>query len=197
MSSSAYDAIIAELEQLAPQSGALDAHSHLGSDEDGSSLEPDALLKRSMRSAGQRAQLFSLQDPGRRPAYRVPNDRVLEWGRESGGRLIAYCRLDPDEDPVAEAERCLAKGARGVKLHPRGREWEAVHPAIPAIFAAAREAGRAQGPGSRRSTGHAARRARKGSPGPRAGPRAGPGWPALPPAAARHSSASTRRRKAC
>jgi hypothetical protein len=45
MSSSAYDSIIAELEHLAPQSGALDAHSHLGSDEDGSSLEPDALLK--------------------------------------------------------------------------------------------------------------------------------------------------------
>ena len=36
MDSSAYDSVIAELEQLAPQSGVLDAHCHLGRDEDGS-----------------------------------------------------------------------------------------------------------------------------------------------------------------
>ena len=40
MSSSAYDSVIAELGQLAPQSGVLDAHCHLGRDEDGSSLNP-------------------------------------------------------------------------------------------------------------------------------------------------------------
>jgi hypothetical protein len=142
MSSSAYDSIIAELEQLAPRGGVLDGHSHLGSDEDGSSLNPGALLEALDEVSGSiRAVVFPLQDRDRHPAYRAPNDRVLEWCRESGGRLIAYCRLDPDDDPVAEAERCLAKGARGIKLHPRGREWESVHPAIPAIFAVAREAG--------------------------------------------------------
>lgn len=142
MSPSAYDSVIAELEQLAPRSGVLDAHCHLGSDEDGSSLDPGALLTALDEVSGSaRAVVFPFQDPGRRPAYRVPNDRVLEWGRESGGRLTAYCRLDPDDDPVAEAERCLANGARGIKLHPRGRDWESIHPAVPAIFAAAREAG--------------------------------------------------------
>jgi hypothetical protein len=142
MNSSAYDSIIAELEQLAPQGGVLDAHSHLGSDEDGSSLNPGALLEALDEVSGSiRAVVFPLQDRDRHPAYHAPNDRVLEWCRESGGRLIAYCRLDPDADPVAEAARCLAKGARGIKLHPRGREWESVHPAIPAIFAVAREAG--------------------------------------------------------
>lgn len=142
MSSSGYDSVIAELGQLAPQSGILDAHCHLGSDEDGSSLGPGALLNALDEVSGSaRAVVFPLQDPGRRPAYRVPNDRVLEWGRESGGRLTAYCRLDPDDDPVAEAERCLANGARGIKLHPRGRDWESVHHAVPAIFAVAREAG--------------------------------------------------------
>ena len=65
---------------------------------------------------------------------------MLEWGRESGGRLTAYCRLDPDDDPVAEAERCLARVARGIKLHQRGRDWESVHPAVPAIFEVARAA---------------------------------------------------------
>ena len=103
-----------------------------------------ALERVRARAAGDtsaaRAVVFPLQDPDRRPAYRVPNDRVLEWGRESGGRLTAYCRLDPDDDPVAEAERCLARGARGIKLHQRGRDWESVHPAVPAIFEVAREA---------------------------------------------------------
>jgi len=142
ISSSAYDSIIAEAEQLAPQTGVLDAHCHLGSDEDGSSLDPDALLRaldKVSRSA--RAVIFPLQDPERRPAYRVPNDRVLEWGRQHCDRLITFCRLDPDDDPVAEVERCLARGARGIKLHPRGHDWESVHPAVPAIFAVARDAG--------------------------------------------------------
>ena len=142
MSSSAYDSVIAELGQLAPQGGVLDAHCHLGRDEDGSSLNPGALLAALDEVNGSaRAVVFPLQDPDRRPAYRVPNDRVLEWGRDSGGRLAAYCRLDPDDDPVAEAERCLARGARGIKLHPRGRDWESAHPAVPAIFGIAREAG--------------------------------------------------------
>ena len=44
MSSSAYDSVIAELGQLAPPSGVLDAHCHLGRDEDGSALDPGALL---------------------------------------------------------------------------------------------------------------------------------------------------------
>jgi len=142
MRSSAYDSVIAELGQLAPQGGVLDAHCHLGRDEDGSSLHPGALLAALDEVSGSaRAVVFPLQDPDRRPACRVPNDRVLEWGRESGGRLTAYCRLDPDDDPVAEAERCLARGAHGIKLHPRGRDWESVHPAVPAIFGVAREAG--------------------------------------------------------
>ena len=142
MGSSAYDSVIAELEQLAPQSGVLDAHCHLGHDEDGSSLDPGALLAALAEVSGSaRAVVFPLQDPDRRPAYHVPNGRVLDWGRQSAGRLTAYCRLDPDDDPVAEAERCLARGARGIKLHPRGGDWESVHPAVPAIFAVARDAG--------------------------------------------------------
>src|SRR5262249_14451285 len=65
--------------------------------------------------------VFPLHDPDRRPAYRVPNDRVLRWAAESEGRLFAFCRLDPADDPVAEAKRCLAQGARGIKLHPRAQ----------------------------------------------------------------------------
>jgi hypothetical protein len=53
----------------------------------------------------------------------VPNDRVLADARESDGRLVPFCRLDPAEGPVAESERCLAAGARGIKLHPRAQDF--------------------------------------------------------------------------
>jgi hypothetical protein len=132
----------AELAELAPERGILDAHTHLGADEDGRSLDPDTLLRALDDVAPTaRAVVFPFHDPERHPAYRVPNDRVLEWSRESEGRLIPYCRLDPDEEPVAEAERCLALGARGIKLHPRAQEFGFGHAAAPGIFAVAREAG--------------------------------------------------------
>jgi len=54
----------------------------------------------------------------------VPNDRVLGWAAESEGRLCAFCRLDPAEDPVSEGERCLSAGARGIKLHPRAQDFD-------------------------------------------------------------------------
>src|SRR3954449_5870716 len=122
--------------------GVLDAHTHLGVDEDGQSLELDALIA-ALDEVGPdaRACTFPLHDPDRHPGYRRPNDRVLQWAAGSGGRLIPYCRLDPAEDPVAEAERCLARGARGIKLHPRAQAFEFGNAAAEAIFAVAREAG--------------------------------------------------------
>ena len=85
--------------------------------------------------------MFPLHDPDRRPAYRIPNDRVLQWARESEGRLFAFCRLDPADDPVAEAKRCLALGARGIKLHPRAQSFGFGDAAADAIFQVARDAG--------------------------------------------------------
>ncbi|MDQ6804008.1 MAG: amidohydrolase family protein [Actinomycetota bacterium] len=142
MASEPFAALGAELAQLAPQTGVLDAHTHLGADEDGRSLDPHTLLAALDEvDSTARAVVFPFHDPERRPGYRVPNDRVLEWSQGSGGRLIPYCRLDPEEDPVGEAERCLARGARGIKLHPRAQEFEFVHPAATAIFEVARDAG--------------------------------------------------------
>jgi hypothetical protein len=142
MNAHPYASIRAELAQLAPENGVLDAHTHLGADEDGRSLDPDTLIAALDEfGSAARAVVFPFHDPERHPAYRVPNDRVLKWSQDGDGRLIPYCRLNPEEDPVAEAERCLAKGARGIKLHPRAQEFEFVHPAAPAIFEVARDAG--------------------------------------------------------
>ena len=101
----------------------IDAHTHLGLDEDGRSLTLAQLLSQLDDADARRACVFPLHDPERRPAYSVPNDRVLAWARESEGRLFPFCRLDPAEDPLAEAERCLAAGARGIKLHPRAQDF--------------------------------------------------------------------------
>jgi hypothetical protein len=132
-----------ERRALLPEGTAvLDAHTHLGVDEDGQSLALEALLAALDEvSPDARACTFPLHDPDRRPGYRVPNDRVLGWAADSGGRLVPYCRLDPAEDPVAEAERCLARGARGIKLHPRAQAFEFGNAAAESIFAVAREAG--------------------------------------------------------
>ena len=71
----------------------------------------------------------------------MPNDRVLAWAGESDGRLVPFCRLDPAEDPLDEAERCLAAGARGIKLHPRAQGLRVRRSGDGRVFALAEEAG--------------------------------------------------------
>ncbi len=125
-----------------PSDVVVDAHTHLGLDEDGQSLTADELLRALDEvGPGARACTFPLHDPDRDPAYRRPNDRVLEWAADTGGRLVPYCRLDPADDPIAEAERCLALGARGIKLHPRAQAFGFGNAASEGIFATARDAG--------------------------------------------------------
>jgi len=141
--SSLYAPLVAELDELLPsRHGVVDAHTHLGRDEDGQSLDLASLISYLDQVDGAaRACVFPLHDPDRRPAYRTPNDRVLQWARESGDRLFPFCRLDPAEEPVAEAERCLALGARGIKLHPRAQSFGFDDAAAAAIFEVARDAG--------------------------------------------------------
>jgi hypothetical protein len=52
---------------------------------------------------------------------------------------VAFCRLDPHADPLAEAERCLAAGAVGVKLHPRAEAFELATPELRDVFGLADE----------------------------------------------------------
>ncbi len=130
-----------ETERLLPTGAeTIDAHTHLGHDEDGRSLDLATLLRELDDAGARRACVFPLHDPERRPAYSVPNDRVLGWAGESEGRLIPFCRLDPAESPAAEGERCLNAGARGIKLHPRAQGFTFESPEMEAIFALAGEA---------------------------------------------------------
>jgi uncharacterized protein len=133
---------LAEVERLRPADAEVfDAHTHLGLDEDGRSLSLPQLLALLDDAGARRACVFPLHDPERAPAYSVPNDRVLAWAGESDGRLLPFCRLDPAEDPLAEGERCLTAGARGIKLHPRAQAFGFASPEMEGIFALAEGAG--------------------------------------------------------
>jgi predicted TIM-barrel fold metal-dependent hydrolase len=121
---SALAPFLAETARLRPaQAEVIDAHTHLGLDEDGRSLTLEQLLYQLDLADARRACVFPLHDPERKPSYSVPNDRVLAWAAQSEGRLVPFARLDPSEGPLAEAERCLAAGARGIKLHPRAQDF--------------------------------------------------------------------------
>ena len=100
-----------------------DAHVHLGVDIDGMRGDLEELLRiqRAHRITG--SFMFCLDEPDRQPGFRAPNDRTLAYAEASGGELIPFVRLDLGESPIEEAERCLAVGARGIKLHPRAQRF--------------------------------------------------------------------------
>jgi uncharacterized protein len=100
-----------------------DAHVHLGTDIDGFRGDYDELERIQSRYRVSRAFMFCLDEPDRHPAFRAANDRTLEYAARSGSRLIPFVRLDLTEEPVEEATRCLDRGARGIKLHPRAQRF--------------------------------------------------------------------------
>jgi predicted TIM-barrel fold metal-dependent hydrolase len=145
MSSSLYAQALApfldEVRRMRPADAeVIDAHTHLGLDEDGRSLTLAQLLSQLDDAEARRACVFPLHDPERHPAYSLPNDRVIAWAGESEGRLAAFCRLDPAEGPLAESERCLTNGARGIKLHPRAQDFVFDGPDMDDVFALAEAA---------------------------------------------------------
>ena len=100
-----------------------DAHTHLGDDIDGMSGRYDELVGVMDRYGVSRCNVFCLDEPDRHPGFRAGNDRTLEFAARSDGRMIPYVRLDLTEDPIEEAKRCLDRGARGIKLHPRAQKF--------------------------------------------------------------------------
>src|SRR6266851_6157402 len=116
-----------------------DAHVHLGNDIDGMAGDYDDLLGTMDRYGISRAFMFCMDEPDRHPAFRAPNDRTLAYAERSGGGLIPFVRLDLTEEPVAEAERCLDRGARGIKLHPRAQRFALNDERLDPIFALAAE----------------------------------------------------------
>ena len=53
--------------------------------------------------------------------------------------MIPFVRLDLTEEPIAEATRCLDRGARGIKLHPRAQKFLLDDERLAPVFAIAAE----------------------------------------------------------
>jgi uncharacterized protein len=100
-----------------------DAHVHLGNDIDGFSGVYEDLEAINDRYGISRAFMFCMDETDRHPAFRAANDRTLAFAERSEGRLVPFVRLDLTEEPLEEARRCLDKGARGIKLHPRAQRF--------------------------------------------------------------------------
>jgi predicted TIM-barrel fold metal-dependent hydrolase len=129
-----------ELRRILPQGADIfDAHLHLGHDIDGMVGDYDQLLGVMDRYGISRAFMFCLDEPDRHPAFRAANDRTLAFAERSGGRLIPFVRLDLNESPIDEARRCLDRGARGIKLHPRAQKFDAADERLAPVFEIAAE----------------------------------------------------------
>jgi predicted TIM-barrel fold metal-dependent hydrolase len=127
---------LARLRDEIPGAELVDAHTHLGAnDPDGYRCGREELVA-ALEAIDARAYVFAMHEPD---GYSDANDMVLAEAAASDGRLFPFCRLDPNDDPLAEARRCLASGARGVKLHPRAERFNLDHPALQDVFRLAHE----------------------------------------------------------
>jgi predicted TIM-barrel fold metal-dependent hydrolase len=130
----------AELERIVPSGCRIfDVHVHLGNDIDGMVGIVDELIRVQERYHIDHAFMFCLDEPDRHPAFRAGNDRTLEFAERSNGRLIPFVRLDLAEGPIEEAARCLDRGARGIKLHPRAQGFLLNDERLAPVFALAAE----------------------------------------------------------
>jgi uncharacterized protein len=130
----------AELTDGVPDAAEIfDAHVHCGRDIDGLESPLEELTAFLRGSGATRAFCFCLDEPDRHPAFRAANDRTLDAAARSEGLLIPFVRLDLTTEPLGEAVRCLDRGARGIKLHPRSQSFLLNDDRLEPIFALAAE----------------------------------------------------------
>src|SRR6478672_8089721 len=122
---------------LVPDVAIWDAHMHIGvNDPDGFKATAPQILH-ALELAGAHGVAFPFHEPD---GYRGANDHLIAAAAGSDGRLVAFCRLDPCAgDAVAEAERALDAGARGIKLHPRAEGFSLDEPEVRRVFEVAHE----------------------------------------------------------
>jgi predicted TIM-barrel fold metal-dependent hydrolase len=118
------------------QTPLFDIHTHTGSNDPDTFRSSVEDVTENLAAANSRGMVTPMHEPD---GYPAANDRVLAEVEASGGRLVAFCRLDPGRDPLTEAGRCFEAGARGIKLHPRAEGFDLADPSVDEIFAFAHE----------------------------------------------------------
>jgi predicted TIM-barrel fold metal-dependent hydrolase len=127
------------VQQRVPGIELFDAHTHLGeNDPDGMRQSPPELLELLRTARARGAFVFPMHEPG---GYPPANDMVLEAAAAADGLLVPFCRVNPHNGAVAEAQRCLGAGARGIKLHPRAEGFTLDHPEVRRLVGLVHERG--------------------------------------------------------
>jgi len=107
-----------------------DSHTRSGSNDPDGVVGTVPRLMEKLDAAGHTgAVLITSREP---TGYPAANDRILKAAADAGGRFIPYLRVDPNlgAEAVAEAERCIELGAKGIKMHPRGEAFSVAHPTV-------------------------------------------------------------------
>lgn len=119
-----------------PELELFDCHTHIGvNDPTGFSVTREQLLA-SLELVDSSAAVFPLKEPD---GYRAPNLRAIELADEFPDKLVAFCRIDPADHPVELAQEAIAAGARGIKLHPAGEEFDIGDPRLDGVYGLAQE----------------------------------------------------------
>ena len=127
---------LAQLRAELPPIDLFDVHTHIGQNDPDEFKCTAGELTAALAAIDARGAVFPMHEPG---GYREANDTVIEEAGRSEGRLVPFCRLDPHADPLPEAERALARGAKGIKLHPRAEDFPLDTDALTGVFALADE----------------------------------------------------------
>jgi predicted TIM-barrel fold metal-dependent hydrolase len=113
-----------------------DAHVHVGLRDPAGLQATEEEALDALEQVDSRALIFPLKEPA---GYESANRHLLEVAEAHRGRLRALARVDPADDALGEAERCLAAGAVGIKLHPRGEGFDIADERLDDLFVLADE----------------------------------------------------------
>jgi uncharacterized protein len=124
------------LHQDIPELKPYDAHVHIGLNDPAALLATQEEALSALEEVDSHALIFPLMEPA---GYTEANRRLLDWSEEHRDRLRVLARVDPADDPLAEAKRCLDGGAVGLKLHPKGEGFEISDERLDGVFGLADE----------------------------------------------------------
>jgi uncharacterized protein len=113
-----------------------DCHTHIGVDDPSGFTVTREQLLGSLELVGSRAAVFPLKEP---EGYGEANQRAIRLAEENADKLVAFCRVDPADRPLEMADEAIRGGARGIKLHPEGEEFDLGDPRLDGVYGLAHE----------------------------------------------------------
>lgn len=126
--------------QIPPGVEVFDAHAHIGVDVDGREMTAAGMRARMQAAGVARSIVFPLNDPNARDDFAAPNDVVWDAYEEYPEFFVPFFRLNPHHPYLAEFKRCVARGFKGLKLHPVSQKFELDAPPLRQLFQLAAEA---------------------------------------------------------